>query len=345
MDPINLWDYEELARQQMDAPAWGYYAGGSDDEITLRANRTAFERIRLRPRVLVDVSHTTLSTTVLGAPISMPILIAPTARHGLAHPAEAELATARGASAAGTLMTVSTSSTRNLEEIAGVATAPLWFQLYIWTWKQGEQLVRRAEAAGYKAIVLTVDLPRLGNREEGRRHDLDALYAEIMRTAYEIEGQEEIEPIATTVTWDVLSWLRERTSLPILVKGILTAEDAVLAVERGVAGIVVSNHGGRQLDTAVPSIEAVPEVVAAVGGRCEVYVDGGIRRGTDVLKALALGARAVLIGRPALWGLATRGAEGVTHVLSLLRDELELAMVLAGCPSLDAITPALVKLP
>jgi isopentenyl diphosphate isomerase/L-lactate dehydrogenase-like FMN-dependent dehydrogenase len=301
----------------------------------------AFQRIRLRPRVLVDVSHVELATTVLSTPVSMPILIAPTALHGLAHP-EGECATVRAAGAAGTLMIVSSSSTRQLEDIAQSATGPLWFQLYIWTFRQAEELVRRAEAAGYRALVLTVDLPEMGNRERDRRNELH-LHNDIMRTAYELEA--DAVSILNTLTWDTIDWLRERTTLPILLKGILTAEDAALAAEHGVAGVIVSNHGGRQLDTAIPSIEALPEVVEAVAGRCEVYVDGGIRRGTDVLKALALGARAVLLGRPILWGLAARGEEGVAHVLELLRAELALDMALAGCPTLASVTRSLIRLP
>jgi isopentenyl diphosphate isomerase/L-lactate dehydrogenase-like FMN-dependent dehydrogenase len=343
MDPVNVVEYEALARARMNPAAWDYYAGGSDDEVTVRESRAAFERIRLRPRVLVDVSRVETATTVLGSPISMPVLVAPTALHGLASPEDAECATARGTGAAGTLMVVSTSSSRNLEDIAAAATGPLWFQLYIWTWKQADSLIQRAQAAGCKAIVLTVDLPRMGNRERDKRNQLDLFYGPIMRTAYELA--EEVVPIVDTLTWDVLDWLRERTDLPILVKGILTAEDASIAVERGAAGVIISNHGGRQLDTSILSIEALPEVVAAVGGRADVYVDGGIRRGTDILKALALGARAVLVGRPILWGLAARAEEGVCHVLTLLRDELELAMALAGCPTLETISPALVKLP
>ncbi|MBF6591279.1 MAG: alpha-hydroxy-acid oxidizing protein [Ktedonobacterales bacterium] len=342
MEPINVLEYEALAQARMVASHWDYYAGGSDDEVTLRANRAAFERIRLRPRVLVDVSQIELATTVLGVPVQMPILVAPTALHGLAHD-EGECATARAAGAAGTLMTVSTSATRHLEDIAQAATGPLWFQLYIWTYRQAEELVRRAEAAGYRAIVLTVDLPKMGNREKDRRNGLHTLHSTIMRTAYETE--EDPAPIVATLTWDVLDWLRARTALPVMVKGILTAEDAALAIERGAAGVVVSNHGGRQLDTAISAIEALPEVVAAVAGRGEVYLDGGIRRGTDVLKALALGARAVLVGRPILWGLAARGEEGVRHVLALFHDELELAMGLAGCPTLASVAPALVRLP
>ncbi len=342
MEPQNLYEYGKLAQERMEPAYWEYYYGGSDDEVTLRDSRAAYERIRLRPRVLVDVSNCDTRTTVLGTPVSMPILVAPMALHCLAHP-EGECATAQGTGMAGTLMIASTTATRNIEEIADAATGPLWFQLYVYpSFEVAAKLVRRAEAAGYRAIVLTVDLPRLGRREKDIRNNVTippSPYYEANFVDVEKEGQQWVP-----LTWESLLWLRSITSLPILLKGILTAEDAVLAVEHGVDGIVVTNHGGRQLDTAIPSIEALPEVVEAVAGRCEVYLDGGIRRGTDVLKALALGARAVLVGRPVLWGLAVNGAEGVRHVLELLRNELELDMALAGRPTLDSIDRSLVKM-
>lgn len=337
--PINVLEYEELACPRVQPPHWDFYTGGCDDEVTLRANRTAFERIRLRLRMLVDVSSIDTSTTALGTPVSMPILIAPTAQHGLAH-REAECATARAAGKAGTIMTASTSSTRSLEEIAEAATGPLWFQLYVYpTLETGERLVRRAEAAGYKAIVVTVDLPRLGNRERDKRSGFVISFEGNYVNEQVIEGRSKI-----AFTWDKLAWLRSITSLPILLKGILTAEDALLAVEHGVDGLIVSNHGGRQLDGVLSGIESLPEVVEAVNGCCEVYMDGGIRRGTDVLKALALGARAVLVGRPILWGLAVNGEAGVSHILEILRSELELAMVLSGRPTIASIDRSLVKL-
>ncbi len=342
MEPINVFDYEALAQARMAPPFWDFYQGGSDDEITLRACRTAFEHRRLRPRVLVDVSTIDTRTTVLGTPTSTPIIVAPMALHCLAHP-EGECATAQGAGMAKTLMVASTTSTRNLEEIAQAASGPLWFQLYVYpSLEIAEKLVHRAEAAGYSAIVLTADLPVLGNREKDRRNNVTIPpppYQEANFIDIEKMGQEWV-----TLTWESLSWLRSITSLPIVLKGILTAEDALLAVEHGIDGIVVSNHGGRQLDTAIPSIEALPEIVEAVAGRCEVYVDGGIRRGTDILKALALGARAVLVGRPVLWGLTVNGAEGVFHVLEILRKELELAMALAGRPTLESIDRTLLKM-
>ena len=342
MEPVNISEYEALAKARMEPVEWDFYAGGSDDEVTLRTTRAAFERIRLRPRVLVDVSACDLRTTVLGTSVSMPVLVAPMAFHGLAHP-EGECETARAASETGTLMVTSTTSNRSLEEIAAAASGPLWFQLYTYGgFEISASLVKRAEAAGYRAIVLTVDLPRVGRREKDIRNNFD-LPSRLFEGNF--VGIEIPDDTFVTLTWESIAWLRGVTSLPIVIKGILTAEDAQLAVEYGVDGIVVSNHGGRQLDTTLPTIEALPEVVEAVAGRCEVYMDGGIRRGTDVLKALALGARAVLLGRPVLWGLAANGAAGVRHVLEMLRDELELAMVLSGRPTLASIDRSLVRLP
>jgi len=337
MEPINIFDYESLAQTRMEASAWNYYQSGSNDEITLRANRAAFERIQLRPRILVDVSACEMHTTVLGTPLRMPIMIAPTAFHCLAH-VEGECATARAAGRAGTVMVVSSSSTRSLEEIAREATGPLWFQLYVLERKSAEEVVHRAAEAGYRALVLTVDSPRWGRKERS------------IRSGFRVPQRANFTNTGAAVdviplTWESLAWLRSLTSLPLVLKGILTAEDTELAVQHGVDGIIVSNHGGRQLDTAIASVEALPEIVEAANGRCEVYLDGGIRRGTDVLKALALGARAVLVGRPALWGLATDGAEGVNHVLELLRTELEYAMALSGRPTLESIDRSLLKLP
>jgi len=339
MEPVNVFDYEVLAQARMEPAAWSYYSSGSDDEVTLRANRTALERIRLRPRMLVDASTCDLRTTVLGTPIRMPILIAPTAFHCLAHP-EGECATARAAGRAGTLMVASTSSTRSLEDIAREASAPLWFQLYVHDHKRAEDLVHRATAAGYGALVVTVDSPRWGHKERAIRSGF-RLPSHMHKANF---TDEEPAGVDASLTWESLVWLRSLTSLPIVLKGILTAEDALLAVQHGVDGIVVSNHGGRQLDSVSPSIEALPEVVQTVDGGCEVYLDGGIRRGTDILKALALGARAVLVGRPILWGLAANGAEGVSQVLEILRAELELAMALTGRPTLDSVDRSLVKM-
>jgi len=336
VEPINVFDYETLAQACIEPSSWDYYQSGSDDEVTLRANRAAFERIRLRPRMLVDVRTCHMHTTVLGTPVSMPILIAPSAFHCLAHPL-GECATAQAAARADTLMVVSTSSTRSLEEVAREGGGPQWFQLYIHDRKSAEELIHRAEAAGYRALVLTVDSPRWGHKERAIRSSFR------LPSKANFSGQDPTE-IDAAFTWESLPWLRSVTSLPIVLKGILTAEDAMLAVQHEVDGIIVSNHGGRQLDGVSPSIEALPEVVEAVQGRCELYLDGGIRRGTDILKALALGAKAVLVGRPILWGLAVNGMEGVLHVLELLRTELERAMVLAGHPTLHSIDRSLVKM-
>jgi isopentenyl diphosphate isomerase/L-lactate dehydrogenase-like FMN-dependent dehydrogenase len=352
--PVNLFEYEPLAKARLEPMAYDYYAGGAEDELTLRENRAAFTRIKLRPRMLVGVAQIEVATTVLNTPISMPIMIPPLAFQGMAHP-DGEAATARGAGAAGTLMVAETPANRSLEEVSEAATGPLWFQLYVYKDRAvSASLVRRAEAAGYRAIMLTVDVPVLGRREADLRNGFGL--PSHLRAAH-FTDRDEVRPtepgasgLARTVsaefdpslTWEVLGWLRSVTRLPIVVKGILTAEDAVLAVDHGAAAVAVSNHGARQLDTAVASIEALPEVVEAVAGRCEVYVDGGIRRGTDVLKALALGAHAVFVGRPILWGLAVGGQEGVHHVLELLRLELEADMALAGCPTLQSIGRSLV---
>jgi 4-hydroxymandelate oxidase len=355
MPPVTIADYETLARERIAPDAWDYYAGGAGDEVTLRANRAAYERFWLRPRVLVDLSACNTATSVLGTPVRLPVLVAPVAYQRMAHP-EGECAMARGAGAAGTLMIASTLSTASLEEIAAATTGPLWFQLYVYKDRAtSEGLVRRAEAAGYRALVLTVDAPRLGNRERDVRNNF-TLPADVTMRNFDDVGLERMPETESgsalqthakalfdvSLTWEALDWLRSVTRLPVVVKGIVTAEDAALAVEHGAAAVVVSNHGGRQLDGAIPTIMALPEVVRAVDGRIEVYVDGGIRRGVDALKALALGARAVLVGRPALWALAADGAAGVEHALGLLGAELELAMALCGTPRIAHITPALV---
>jgi len=358
MRPINVFEYESLAKARLEPSAYDYFAGGAEDEVTLRENRAAFTRIRLRPRMLVDVTHVELATTVLGTPISMPILVAPMAYQGLAAP-EGEPATARAVGAAGTIMAVSTLATTSLEEVAAAAAGgPLWFQLYVYKDRSvSESLVRRAEAAGYRALVLTVDTPLLGRREADERNGFglpdhlrmanfsgrsEARPTEPGVSALALHTLAEFDP---SLTWEALDWMRSITRLPIVVKGILTQEDAALALAHGAAAIIVSNHGGRQLDTAVATIEALPEVVEAVAGRCEVYLDGGVRRGTDVLKALALGARAVFVGRPILWALAVGGEDGVRHALELLRRELTLDMGIAGRPTLASIDRSLVKLP
>ncbi len=344
MELINVFDYETLAQTHLDPVIWDYLQGGSGDEVTLCANRSSFEHIRLRPRVLADVSSIDMRTTVLGTPVTMPLLVGPTASHSLIHP-DGELATIQGAEQAEALMVVSGFASHTVEELAAVTHGPLWLQLYTHSSLRATgRLVQRAEAAGYRAIVLTVDSAEVGNRERDRRNNFKrsdkAQHANF-------SGEDALtDPHLQHFvdTWETVDWLRSITTLPIMLKGILTAEDAVLAIARGVEGIVVSNHGGRQLDGVLASIEALPEIAEAVAGRCEIYLDGGVRRGTDILKALALGARAVLIGRPILWGLAVNGATGVQHVLELLRAELELSMKLVGRPTLASIDHSLVKL-
>lgn len=343
MEPINLFDYEKLARERLEPAIWDYFQGGSDDEVTLRANRSAFERIRLRPRMLVDVSTIDMSTTVLGTPLAIPVMIAPMRCHIPAHP-DGESASAQGAEQVGSMLIVGSFASQTIEEIAAATQGPLWFQLYTYrNLEVSARVVQRAEAAGYRAIVLTVDVARRGKREKDTRNQFNLLkYSSLVNYS-----EEETSPIVQHLvdTWETVDWLRSVTKLPIVLKGILTAEDAALAAERGVEGIVVSNHGGRQLDGAVTALEMMPEIVAAVAGRSEIYLDGGIRRGTDILKALALGARAVLVGRPILWGLAANGREGVKGVLSILREELETAMILSGRPTLASIDRSLLKLP
>ena len=285
--------------------------------------------------MLRGVERAETAATALGTPIRAPIMVAPTGVHGMAHP-EGECATARAAEQAGTVMAVSTGSSRRLEDIAAAATGPKWFQLYVYRSARpfAETLVRRAESAGYEAIVLTVDAPRWGRKERFVRVE-DELPPGIGAASIDEELVEEVrEPAA--LSWEDVAWLRSLTELPVILKGILHPEDAALAVEHGVEGIVVSTHGGRQLDGVPASVEALPAVAAAVAGGAEVYLDGGIRRGTDVLKVLALGARAVFVGRPVLWGLAVDGASGAWRVLEILREELEQAMVLAGLPDIQS---------
>jgi len=354
MEPVNLLEYEPLARQKLSESAYGFIAGAAEDEVTLRENRAAFQRLRLRPRVLVDVSKIDPSTTVLGQRIEFPVLLAPVAVQRLAHP-DGELASARAAAAAGTIMALSTSASCSIEEVARAAEGARWFQLYFNRDREvTKRLVERAEVHGYFALCLTVDLPWLGRREADIRNQLQ-FPPDVTMANFAGDEARGLLPVVTgstldgsagpsdpSLSWKDVDWLRSQTKMRLVIKGILTAEDAVLAVEHGAEAIVVSNHGGRQLDGVPASIEALPEIVDGVGGRAEVLLDGGVRRGSDVLKALALGARAVLIGRPYIWGLAVAGEEGVKRVLSILRFELELAMALAGCPAVADIGRGLV---
>ncbi|HEY1560629.1 MAG TPA: alpha-hydroxy acid oxidase [Caulobacteraceae bacterium] len=340
--PLNLADYEALAPAHMHPAVWDFISAGADDGVTMTQNRRAFERIALRPRVLADVGRIDTRAIVLGAAISSPILIAPTGPHAALCP-EGEVATAEAAGKSGLGMVANSGSNRTIEDIAAVATGPLWLQLYLFPERERTHaLVRRAEAAGCGALVLTADSPRFGRKEQSLRTENEFDWPEAGNLAGLPPATKR--PIrGAPATWEDLDWLRDVTRLPIVLKGVLTAEDAAMAVDRQVAGIVVSNHGGRQLDGATASIEALPEIVAEVGGRAEIYLDGGIRRGTDVLKALALGARAVMIGRPVLWGLAVGAGAGALDVLEMLKRELELAMALAGRPGLADIDASLVR--
>jgi len=350
-DPITLHDYERLATERLPAGPLGYYAGGAGDERTLRANQEAWASRALRPRVLVDVGEVSTATSVLGTPVSMPVLVAPTALHRMAHP-DGEQATARAAAAAGTLLTLSTLATATPAQVAAAAPgAPRWFQLYVTRDRSiSRALVGQAVEHGFDGIVVTVDAPVPGRRERDHRTgfrvpsdlDMPAVTAALGHSGG-VSVEDFFSVVDPTVTWADLETFAADCGLPVIVKGIQTAEDAALACEHGAAAVVVSNHGGRQLDGAAPTAEVLPEVVEAVGARLEVYVDGGIRRGTDVAAALALGARAVLIGRPVLWGLVVAGEAGVRDVLEILRAEVGNALALLGARSPQEVVPAHVR--
>jgi isopentenyl diphosphate isomerase/L-lactate dehydrogenase-like FMN-dependent dehydrogenase len=344
---LTIDDAERLAEAAVPPDAWGYIAGGAGDERTLHWNREAFSRFRLRPRVLVDVSSVSTETTVLGTPVSMPVLVAPMAYQAIAHE-DHELGMARGAAAAGTLMCLSTVATATPADVAVAAPdAPRWLQIYVFRDREvSDQVIAQALGSGFSALVLTADLPVYGIRHRESRMGFDAPEADVpaIVAARERGGDKEshhsLGLLESGLEWGYVAELRERWGVPVIVKGLVTAEDAALACEHGAAAVVVSNHGGRQLDGAVASLEALPEVVEAVDGRAEVYVDGGVRRGTDVVMALALGARAVLVGRPAMYGLAFGGEKGVAQVLEILREETENALALLGCRSPAEVTSA-----
>jgi len=349
---LTVSDWEAAARKHLSRTAYDYFRSGAEAERALARNERAFRRWVVWYRVLRDVAERSLSTTVLGHEVRSPVLIAPTAYHRMAHP-DGELAMARAAAARGTIMVVSTLATTSLEEVAESTPAPKWFQLYVHKDRAFTQsLVERAEASGYEAIVLTVDTPLLGRRLRDERNAFclpEGLRMENLVSA--IEGApEDGSMLASYVAgrhdaslgFDDIAWLRSLSHLPVLVKGVVRADDAAACVDAGAAGVIVSNHGGRQLDASPATLDALPGVVQAVGERCEVFLDGGIRRGSDVLIALALGARAVLVGRPALWGLAVDGEAGVTQILAQLDEELSRAMALAGCARLADIDRSLV---
>ena len=345
--PIKVADYERLAEACCEPGYWGYVVGGAGDEITLRDNEAAFQHRVLRPRMLVDVSDVNTRTSVLGTQISMPLMVAPTSLQRVAHP-DGEAALARAAAAVGTVYTLSSLGSVRPRELADELgdDAPRWFQLY---WSRDREftadLVAEAADAGFTALVLTVDLPKAGPRERDLRSgfslpaDLPTPNLPVSLVGAEYFHETLAEVADRSLTWRDLEWLRSRCSLPLVLKGILTEEDATLACEHGCAGMIVSNHGGRQLDGVAATLDALPEVVEAVGERAEVYLDGGVRRGTDVAKALALGARSVLVGRPALWGLAAGGEASARHVLELFQAEIELALLLLGCPTPADVGP------
>jgi isopentenyl diphosphate isomerase/L-lactate dehydrogenase-like FMN-dependent dehydrogenase len=341
----NIRDYERLAERALEPGAFGYFAGGAGDERTLQANVEAYARWNLRPRVLSGVGTASTATAVLGTEISMPVLVAPVAFQRMAH-RDGEIGTARAARDAGTVMVLSTLATSTPAEVAAASPGGLrWFQLYCFRDRGVTMgLVEQAAEAGFGALVLTVDAPRLGRRERDLRTGfaIDVPVPSFVAAGGPAGGTpaDMFSLMDATMGWRDLERLASDAELPVLVKGLVTSEDALLACEHGAAGIVVSNHGGRQLDGAPATLDALPEVVDAVAGRLPVLVDGGVRRGTDVVKAIALGAQAVLAGRAVIWGLAAGGESGARHVLELLREEIELALVLTGCGSPGELTRA-----
>lgn len=352
--PVNLVQLQQAAGARLEPMAYDYYRSGAHDELTLADNRAAWERIKLHYRVLVDVSERDTSTTVLGQRVALPVLVAPTAFQRLATP-EGEVATVRAAGQAGTVMILSTLATTAVETVVAEARSPVWFQLYVYRDREATRaLVARAEAAGCTALVLTVDAPLLGCRERDVKNRFrlpeGMAVANMVAAGKGAVGAEDTSGLMAyfaslidpSLSWEDLEWLASITSLPILIKGVVRPDDAARAADHGAAGIVVSNHGGRQLDTCPATADVLGPIVDAVDGRLEVLVDGGVRRGTDVVKALALGARAVLIGRPILWGLALGGHAGAARVLDMLRSEIDLAMALCGCPGVSDITRDLV---
>lgn len=348
----NLRQLKDLARGNVSEAAYDYVAGGAGDERTLEGNRHAYDNWELIHRVLRDVSDCDTRTTVLGEEIDFPAMVAPTAFHQLMHE-QGETATARGTARAGTLYVASTLATRSLEAIAGASDGPRWYQLYIYRDRNlTESLVERAEKAGYQALVLTVDSPVWGRRERDVRNGFslpdgmglanfeDLEQEDLPDEGAGVNGLAEYvsNQLDASLTWEDVQWLNDMTELPLLIKGIVDPEDARQAMRHGCDGVVVSNHGGRQLDAGIPTIEALSDVAGAVGDEGEVYLDGGIRRGTDVLIALALGARAVLVGRPVLWSLAVGGEDGVHRTLRMLHEEIENAMALCGVREVGEIT-------
>ena len=348
-DPVNIFEYEEIARERIEKGHYDFIAGGATDEITIRRTRAVYDSIMLRPRMMVDVDQRSMATTVLGQEISLPLMLDPAGNHEAAHP-EAEIASVKAAGAAGTLMVLSSHAARTLEDVAASATGPIWFQQYFFKDRGLTlEMAARAEEAGYSAICMTLDAKIKPKRERNIRNDYVGAespnYAQLDLGTHSWKfaadapaGPSDIRDVAST--WDDLDWFASSINLPVVVKGIMAGEDGRLSAENGAKGVIVSNHGGRYLDTTPATIEVLPEVVRAVDGNAEVYLDGGVRRGTDIFKAVALGARAVLMGRPLFWGLAVDGEAGVKAVLEMLRDELDATMGMCGCPDIDSIGSA-----
>jgi 4-hydroxymandelate oxidase len=333
---VSLYDYESAAKRILSPPAWEYFNGGSADEITLRRNRQALDSLQLKPRVLVDVTRIDTSRTLLDYNMAHPIILAPTSSHLLAHP-DAEVATVRGAAAAKAIMVASTVSNRSIEDICKAASEPVWFQLYVEDDREAvKELIERAEAAGCKALCITVDNPLAyaRNREERVRAEAPMLPFPNLGITAAPGGRARSRK---HFNWDDLAWIQSAAKTPIILKGIINPDDADEAAKRGVAAIIVSNHGGRVLDTEPATVEVLPAVVDRIAGRIPVLFDSGLRRGTDVLKGLAYGASAVLIGRPYIYGLSVAGADGVRNVVEILRSELEGAMGMTGRTQLDEI--------
>ena len=351
-EPINLFEFEALAKDRLPKEEYDYIAGGATDEISVERNRRAYESWALRPRVLRDVSALDLSTTVLGTKVSLPVLIAPCGGHKRAHP-EGELATYRAATTCGTILAVSANANTSFEDLSKAATGPLWVQLYPFRDRElTKSWLSRARQAGYKALCVTLDSQWPPKRERNIRNNYRRTRgvnypktdsAEAPRAGRARRAGEGADPAAT---WKDLEWIKSATDLPLVAKGIMTAEDVELCAEIGVDAVIVSNHGGRHLDNTLATIEVLSEAAAAANGRMEVLLDGGIRRGADVVKALALGARAVFIGRPLFWGLAVDGEQGVVRVLEILREEIEITMAKCGRPTIASVDcTVVVKVP
>ncbi len=339
--PVNLFEFELAAKELLPKAEYDYIAGGATDEISVDRNRRVYESWALRPRVLRDVSTLDLSTTVLGAKVSLPVMIAPCGGHKKAHP-EGEFATYRAAAACGTVFAVSANASADFEELAGAASGRLWLQIYPFRDREmTKDWLKRAKSAGYEAVCVTLDSQWPPKRERNIRND----YRNRRGNNFPNAGSERApgrrgahpgggDPAAT---WQDLEWIKSQTNLPVVAKGIMTGEDAASCAEAGIAGVIVSNHGGRHLDNTLSTLEALSEVAAAAQGKLEVYLDGGIRRGADVVKAIALGAKAVFIGRPLFWGLAVDGEKGVVRVLEMLREEIEITMAKCGRPTVSSI--------